>query len=138
MNDSRTRLAILWSAFFVLNLALATYFYFSQGIEADNYKKLLAELNTSYAPYLGAILLFFWTRRDAPRPSAPGKEPNRKLAFHLAFAFSLLWNLLIFLLLARLFLSGTIEDSLERMADFRGIFSWLVAGSTGFYFGTNR
>jgi len=136
MSAARQRLAILWISFLLADLAIATYLHLNEWMEADNYKKLLSELNASYAPYLGIILVFFWTRRSNADNKMQAKQRDLKTAFRLAMVCSLAWNLLIFVLLLRhLFGYGAVEESLERISDFRAAFSWLVAGSTAFFFG---
>jgi len=137
MSKARERLTVLWIAFFILNLTAAAYLYLGREIEMKDLKDLLTELNTAYAPYVGAFLTFYWTRRRASSTGSTSRE--QKFALALALGFASVWNLLISGLLLRLiFHAGTFESSLELMAFLRGIFTWFVAGSTGFFFGVGR
>lgn len=137
MNQARARLTILWVAFFLLDLAIGLYLYLDGWIGIENFKALLTELNTSYAPYVGAILAFYWAGKQAAKTE--GVTRQQKIAFILAFVCALMWNLFLSVLLLRLVLrSGKIEDTVELMAFLRGIFTWLVAGSTGFFFGAGK
>jgi hypothetical protein len=139
MSAARQRLAILWISFLFADLTIGTYLHLIDWMEADNYKKLLSELNASYAPYLGIMLVFFWTKRKSSGSKVDAKERDLKIAFRLAFVSSLAWNLLIFVLLIRhLFGYSAVEQSLEWISDFRAAFSWLVAGSTAFFFGCGQ
>ena len=137
MTKARERLVLLWIAFFILNLATSLYLLLSQEIEGDNFKILLTELNTAYAPYVGAILAFYWAHQKAPR--AENMSRKQKLAAILALGFALVWNLLMSTFLLGLVVHvGNIQDSLDLMAFLRGIFTWFAAGSTGFFFGVGR
>ena len=122
--EARTRLLLVWAGFFLLNLALVLYFYFDGWIEGDNFKAALQQLNASYAPYLGAILLYYFGSAQSPQPAGGG------LPLHLALAGSVLWNglLLIFLLFL------PIEEAIAYIKDVGGLFAWLVAGAIGYYF----
>lgn len=131
-DNARLALMLLWILFFVANLSVILYLYLAREIEADNMRFAFKAISDLYAPYVGAITMFYWgARGSAHSPAAkPASAP-----FFLALLVSGLWNLLVFVLMFRLLLgSGTIEDSVEQIAAIGGSLSWLVAGGVGYYF----
>jgi len=129
---ARKVLIITWFGFFIFNLAIIFFLYLGKWIAKDNFKAALQQLNTCYAPYIGAITLFYWASARKKSQRTGGQVGT---AFTLAWICSLLWNgMLLVFLLPLLFQSGTVEESIENIRDFSPIFSWLVAGAIGFYF----
>ncbi len=121
---ARKALLVIWLSFFVLNLAVVLFLYFDAWIEGDNFKVAMQQLNASYAPYLGVILLYYWGSAG----SAPSVRTGVPLG--LALVCSVLWNaLLLVFLLAR-----PIEEAVDNIKDVGVWFSWLVAGAIGYYF----
>ncbi|MCI0550941.1 MAG: hypothetical protein L0287_08295 [Anaerolineae bacterium] len=123
-TTARRVLLFTWLGFFVLNLSVVLVFFLARWIEDDNFKAAVKQFNASYAPYLGAILLYYW--------GSAGKTStvNTGLPLQLALICSALWNILITMLLLML----PIEEALENITEVGGYFSWLVAGAIGYYF----
>ncbi|MBI2422880.1 MAG: hypothetical protein HYV27_08620 [Candidatus Hydrogenedentes bacterium] len=122
---ARVVLLALWGAFFVFNLGVLLLFFAWHWIELDTLKSSLYELNAVYAPYLGAMLLYVWgswQRAGTGKVSVP---------FWVAFAGSLLWNLMVVFLL--MFVDN-IPDAMDTIKDTGALFAWLVAGAIGYYF----
>lgn len=133
ISSSKDRIILfwLWFLFFIINVAILLYRHISNFIEGVDLWPAMKCLNTMYAPYLGAIILFYWG--NARRTSTP--RHGSKPAFYLAFLCSLIWNLMILIFLMPLvFLSGTIEDAIENINNMVPLFSWLVSGAIGYYF----
>lgn len=121
---ARRALLFTWLGFFVLHLVLVLSFYLAKWIEGDTFEDGLKQLNASYAPYLGAILLYYW--------SSAGKTStvSADLPLQLALICSVLWNILLTVFLVFL----PTDEALKKMSDVGGYFSWLVAGAIGYYF----
>jgi hypothetical protein len=130
-ETARRILVLGWFAAFFCNLAMLLYLYVDNWIEQENLKNALYQLNALYAPYLGAILAFYFTTRQKP----PESGAAAGMAFTLAAAGSLIWNFVILILVARVFfLLGRIEPALKDMLFFGSTLSWLIAPAIGFYF----
>ena len=131
---ARAVLAATWLGFFVLALGSILYLRLGNEIEADNVAAGMERINTLYAPFVGAILLFYWGARApaAPKPVAAGGR------FILALVVTALWNLMImsFLFAPVVLKRGAIEDALAGLGTAGGLFTWLVAGALGYYFAT--
>ncbi len=128
---ARRLLILVWFGFFLGTMSVVLYLYLVQAIERDNFIAALEQLNGLYAPYVGAITLFYWggAARKASTHSQAGT------AFALALLSSLIWNgLLFFFIVPLVFQSGFIEDSMANVTKVGGLLSWLVAGAIGYYF----
>ena len=130
-SGQRGVLLVLWFTFFVMHIAIALYLYFSNLIETADLMPALKTLNAVYAPYLGAITLFYWGSR---RRSIAGGDTS-SAPFYVALVCSIIWNAIVLVFLVPLvFLSGTLETSLDNIRNTGSIFSWLAAGAIGYYF----
>lgn len=128
---TRRLLLILWFTFFIVHLFIFIYLYTSKFIEGVDFWPAMKCLNTMYAPYLGAITLFYWGNVRRTNKLCY----NSKIAFFVAILCSLIWNSMIFIfLLPLVFLSGTIEDAIQNINNMVPLFSWLVSGAIGYYF----
>lgn len=130
-SGQRGVLLVLWFAFFVIHIFVALYLYLFDFIEAIDLTPALKGLNAAYAPYLGAITLFYWgAKKKSTAEASQSSGP-----FYVALLCSAVWNTVIlafFLPLA--FLSGTLETSLQNIRDTGSLLSWLVSGAIGYYF----
>ena len=128
----RKILAFVWFGFFVINGAIILFLRLQDWIGRDYFFSALKQWNVSYAPYIGAITLFYWS---SGKKKALGKSNKNKTAFYLALACSVIWNVLIFIFLMQpLTGSGFIEDAMKNIEDIVFMLSWLVAGAMGYYF----
>jgi hypothetical protein len=131
-STARRLLLIIWFLFFISNLSFILYLYFDKWIEKDNFHEALKQLNAIYAPYIGAISMFYWGITGKRKKNEVNKVG---IGFTLALLCSLLWNgVILFFILPLIFQTGTIEDSIENIQQIGGLFSWLVAGAIGYYF----
>ncbi len=121
---ARRALLFIWLGFFLLNLILVLFFYLVKWIEVDTFKEALKQLNASYSPYLGAILLYYWSS------AAKTAAVRAGLPLQLALVCSALWNILLTMFLSML----PLEEALQNITEVGGYFSWLVAGAIGYYF----
>jgi hypothetical protein len=130
-SGQRRILLALWFTFFVIHIAIALYLYLSDFIETDDLTPALRSLNAVYAPYLGAITLFYWGSRR--RNIAEGDLSSAP--FYVALLCSFIWNAVVLVfLLPLVFLSGTLETSLQNIRDTGSLLSWLASGAIGYYF----
>ncbi len=133
-TKARTVMALIWVVFFFANMLAVVYLYVDEWIGADNFQLSLSQLSSSYATYVGVVILFYFGSRkqiktDRRRAGAP---------FVLALAGSLLWNGIITLFIVQLlFQRGTIEDAIEQIEFISATLSWLVAPLVGYYFGVS-
>ena len=133
-SDSKDRkiLLIVWLLFFILNGVIILFIYFQEWIGQDNFLAAIKEWNSSYAPYIGAITLFYW---GCAKKKHALKTEETRTAFYIALICSLIWNgIVLIFLLPPLLGTGAIETSLENIKEIASLLSWLVAGSIGYYF----
>lgn len=127
----RRALLVLWLAFFVQNVLCALYLYLDDWIEADNFRALMTQLNSSYATYLGMMVTFYIA--SSKQKETPAKPITAMCV--VAFSSSVLWNLIISAFVIRLvLLRGSVEDSVEQISFFIPLLSWIVAPAIGLYF----
>ena len=132
-NFLRVTVLSVWLLFFILNTAIVFILYDWQWIHRNTFIDALKVINLAYAPYLGAILIFYWS-------NSKNKNPRSSIGVGmiLMIVTSLLWNISItFLLLPLLRGEALIQDQLESIDSIITIFSWLVSGAFGFYFARN-
>lgn len=121
--SARTVVAVIWTVFFLGNLAVALSLHLNHAIEDDNFEALTTQLNSSYVTYLAAILGFYVIAHDAK----PKKALNSG-SFAVAVVASLLWNGLLSAFVWPLaFGHGTVEDAVKYIGQFAPLFSWIVA-----------
>jgi len=133
-QSARQALVIGWFACFLTNLSILLSLYFGEWIYSDNFRSALTQLSSLYAPYLGAILAFYFSSRTPP--AAAGATAGTP--FVLAVLGSVIWNVTILILLAKVFfLWGTIEGATRDMLFFGSTLSWLIAPAIGYYFGNS-
>ena len=131
-SNARGILIAVWFGSLSISFLVILYLYLVQWIEKDSFLTAVKEINGIYAPYVGAISLFYWGSSRNQR-SEEMERPGRP--FVLALLFSLLWNGIIVLsIVLLLFGHGTIEDSITIIKDIGSLLSWLVAGLIGYYF----
>lgn len=131
-SKNRKVLLIVWFLFFILNGAIILFIFLQEWIERDNFLTALKQWNTSYAPYIGAITLFYW---GSAKKKQALKTDGTRTAFYIAFFCSLIWNgMVLIFLLPPLLGTGAIETSLENIKEIASLLSWLVAGAIGYYF----
>ena len=132
---ARLLLLAVWFGGFVINLGAIGWIYARGWVDPVNFKQAMHAVNDLYAPYLGAIALYYWGSRGSATLAADSAGRERVGAW-LALAVSSVWNVAGAAIVVPLIRGGTIEDALGTMHDVIGIFSWLVAGAIGFYFGS--
>ena len=132
IKKARTWLVVLWFGFLVVNLAIVFYLYLDQWIERDNFMASLEQLNAAYAPYVGAITLFYWGSRKKAKTT---RRNQAGMALYLTLFCSLLWNgIMLIFLTPPLLGTGAIEVAIENIQDVGAQLSWLVAGAVGYYY----
>lgn len=128
----RKLLLFVWFLFFILNGAIILFIYLQEWIERDNFLAAIKQWNTSYAPYIGIILLFYW---GSAKKKQALKTDETRTAFYIALICSLIWNgLVLVFLLSPLLGTGAIETALENIKEIASMLSWLAAGAIGYYF----
>lgn len=135
----RRILLVAWLATALLLVAYLFVLLYSDWIGSDTFLTAMKSLNTIYGPYLAVILAYFVTasRNDNTRS---GRLPDPQLAFWVAVIGTVAWNLVVVACMtAPLFGSESgIAEAVQSVTDLAGAFSWLVAGSIGYYFGSSR
>jgi len=136
--SKRTRSILLWIWFggFALALGALLFLYVRGWIHAASLRMGATQLNELYAPYLGAITLYYWGAKGTM--TANGSSSGSRGAA-LALTLSGCWNVLLLAFLVPPVLgTGAIEDALENLSGVVGGFSWLAAGAIGYYFGSPK
>lgn len=124
----------IWLAFFLMDISVFLVLFFQKYIEWVDLKPALEAVNGIFAPYLGAILLYFFNSKKDEQ--VKGESSTSGI---LAIVSSGIWNILIFIFLAPLlWLEGTVEDSLTIIQNLSNIFAWLIAGALGYYFAKDQ
>jgi hypothetical protein len=131
-SNARAALIAVWFGSMSISFLVILYLYMVHWIEKDSLLTAAKEISGIYAPYVGAITLFFWGSSNNSK-SDKLKRPGKPLV--LALLLSLFWNGIILFLIVPLTLGyGTIEDSIAIVKDIGSLLSWLVAGLIGYYF----
>ena len=126
----RTILLAIWFVAFGLSLGIVIFLGMDGRIGQDNYHSALTQLNSSYVPYLGVIIAFYFASNALEKDV---KHSN--VAAALALIASLIWNVVVLsLFVPLLYGHGTIEQSTRETEFVCGLISWLVAPAIGFYF----
>jgi hypothetical protein len=116
---------------FVFALSLPLYLAARHDVGWDNAFVAIDSLSGVYAPYIGAILAFYFASRTDGRRG----QRSRRQPFLLAFATSLAWNLLIIgAMVAVLTHLRGIEEATKDISTIGSKMSWLVAPAVGYFF----
>lgn len=128
----RKILLISWFFFFILNGGIIVFIHLNGWIQSDNFYMAIKQWNALYAPYIGAITLFYW---GSSRRSLRLKPDKTRIGFYIAIACSVLWNIsIVIFLLPPLFGTGGIENAMDNINEITFSLSCLVAVATGYYF----
>src|ERR1700728_1512365 len=113
MSAHSVRIALLtiWFVSLGLNLAIVLYLGLDHWIGQENFHEALTQLNSSYLPYVGVIVAFYFAHTPAPE----GTVNRNNVAAGLALVASVVWNLAILaLFVPLLFGRGFIEQSIRN------------------------
>ncbi len=140
MFNIRVVLMIIWLVGLVISLSVLFYIHAKNWIGAENFKMMIKQLNTLYAPFIGSILGFHWLHRS--KPSVVNEHAvdtsNAKLAGAIAVVFSLLWNGgVAAAMLILLFENGTVEGALEFFSTIQTVFLGAAGAALGYFFGAD-
>jgi hypothetical protein len=128
----RSWLTLLWSASFTGAILSWVYLKMIVGIGPETSGRLMEELTTQYAPYLGAVLAYHFAASAGQR----GKRNHASSSYYLAITMSSLWNfLLLSFMLRACFNPDFAPDASKSIRAFIPKLSWLVAPAIGFFFG---
>jgi hypothetical protein len=128
----RARLTVLWAGSFAVALLGTLYLRWWVGIGADNFTAAIELVSTQYAPYLGAVIGFYF----ATKAQTQTTSTNPVIPHRLALVMSSLWNITFVGLLARACLQlTTIEEALNDISTVIPKLAWIVAPSIGYFFG---
>jgi hypothetical protein len=131
---ARAALALLWIGGFLMGLGIVMYVYLRGWVERDSFLAAAKRVSDLYAPYVGVILLFYWsTRADTLQLTSA----RARTGVVLALLVSGLWNVLLLAFLTPLaFGNGSLTEAVDSASQLGGMLSWLVGGAIGFFFGT--
>src|SRR5206468_4119876 len=131
---ARAALALVWIAGFLMGLGIVVYVYLRGWVERDTFLTAAKRVSDLYAPYVGAILIFYWsTRAD----TLQFRSARARTGAMLALLVSVLWNVLLLVFLVPLaFGNGSLTEAMDSAGQIGGMLSWLVGGAIGFFFGT--
>ncbi len=132
MSRYRARFALLWVGCFLAAMAGALYLRWYVGIGPDSADKLFELILGQYAPYVGAVVTFYFAAK-ASAAKAPGSDA---MAYWLAMALSGLWNVVVVGFVLEACLNA--DRTVDAMNDIRLLapkLSWAVAPAIGYFFG---
>jgi hypothetical protein len=131
----RRALLAIWIACFALNIVIVVCLELKGWILEDNLRKALTQLNSSYVPYVGVIVAFYFARNA----TTEGARERNNAAAALAIVVSLVWNgVILAFFVPLLFGKGFIEQAIRNTEFASALISWLVAPVFGFYFAGAR
>ena len=128
-------LIYMWIAFLVINLLCFLLAYQKNFIGEESMSFGLKLLSKCYLPYLGVILGYFWTVNADKSIKTANNNPTGIIT---ALICSGIWNLLILFFSVPIVFKGDVEKAIKNIDLVSNSFSWLVAGSIGFYFGKDK
>ena len=129
LNFSRLMIFLIWAAAFIIILTFIFIKYaVMKHIEWEDFEKTLLALSDLYAPYLGAITVFYLTQNNK------NQSNHHSTAFIVGISVSLIWNLLL-LVFGLLFLFEQIFlNNFLKGINILGHLSWILAGLMGYYY----
>jgi hypothetical protein len=133
VNRSRkcASLAYLWAAGFVAAIAGVLYLRWRVPIGPESASKLMESVISQYAPYLGAVL-GYWFAGQAPKRHTESSI----VPFRLAIILSCLWNLVTLGSIYRACFDPKLtQDSMRDVATIVPKLAWVVAPAIGYFFG---
>jgi hypothetical protein len=137
IHKATLALTLLWGSCFAMALGELGVLFFAGAVTGPAVPKFLAEISSIYAPYLGAMLVYFFATK------AKKEKPPRlnRLAFQVALGASLLWNLVVLCLLFQVLgvLRGSRSDlnldkALSSARAAGACLSWIASPAIGFFF----
>ena len=136
--SARAVVAVIWTVFFLANLAVALSLHLSHAIGDDNFDALTTQLNSSYVTYLAAIVGFYLITYPAKPKNVANSSVANSGSFIVAVIASLLWNGVLSAFVWPLaFGHGTVEDAVKYIGHFAPLFSWVVAPIFTVFFAKN-
>jgi len=141
MRSKNTHLNLLglWLFFLIVHIGIVCYLLLIDWIGKESFIEALEILSGAYSPYIGAMLLFFWTKKRQEESVIEKKlEQAASVGYKVLIITSILWNLMIsFFLIPLVFGIAFIEEQLEILSTVSDVFAWLVAGAFGHFFAKN-
>jgi hypothetical protein len=127
-DQVRRLLLWIWCSSFVLLLVIFSTLLLIEYIEGDIYRAALKETNALYAPFVGVMLTYYFSRSESGQ-----QRENTTTAAGIGVFSTLLFNALALSYVAPLLFGiGTVDAALEMMR--ANVLSWFVAPALGFYF----
>lgn len=148
MNE-RMCLFWIWFAGFTLCILQVVVLYFKGALGLDDLEPVITPLTGIFAPYLTAILAFWFTapgggtpRRGAAAESGAGAgaapPAEGRNAFRVAAWCSLFYNAILVLLFSSVFFrdgEDLVKDTVTLMVKLATLFTFLVGPIMGYFFG---
>jgi hypothetical protein len=118
----------IWCSSFVLLLLIFSTLLFIEYIEDDVYRVALKETNALYAPFVGVMLTYYFSRSQSGQ-----QKKEAATAAGIGVFSTLLFNALTLSYVAPLLFGiGTVDAAVDMMRI--NALSWFVAPALGFYF----
>lgn len=128
LTKARGILASTFLSGLLIQAVAVIYVYLNNGVKPDTLKALLIKLLTVYSVHLAIILGGIFGQQGRNKPTG--------LAFKIALAVSVIWNLLLVWRSVKFGLSA--EDSAKELIEYLGDISsasaFLVAGALTYFF----
>ena len=131
-NRYRSSLALLWVVCFALSLMESLYLRWIVGIGSSVTSKLFELVISQYAPFMGAMLGFYFAAQTTAQP----ETKKQAIPYRLAMTMSGLWNLVMVGFVTEACIdSGRTEDAINDVRAIIPKLAWVVAPALGFFFG---
>lgn len=130
---TRLKLFLLWFSGYAVCFSLVVTFFLMGYSVFERFGSNLTTLTGVYAPYLTAIIGFWYAMRSDGKRVAGSKQ-----AYQIAVAVSIFFNVVMVGLLCSVFFregAGVIEATLQTMVEIGTLLAFLVGPMIGFFFG---
>jgi hypothetical protein len=131
-NRHRASLTVLWTGSFAFTLIAALYLRWIVGTGPGASGKLFELILGQYAPYVGAVIGFYFSSHASGRP----ESKVQTIPYRLAMGVSGLWNLVMVGFVLQICIDS--DRAVEAMTDLQSVIpklAWLVAPVMGIFFG---
>ena len=132
IDRHRAALTAIWLTCFAASLTVPVFFRLTDRIRTDTAFAALESISALYAPYVGAVTAFHFSKR---KPSKEKASDERSTALFVSILASILWNLVVWGLVGMMVYSDeSFSDALTHASRVATQMSWLLAPVMGFYF----
>ena len=128
--NQRISLLLIWLTSFTACIIMIFLLFYLGWIAGDTLKYALTRVSAIYSPFLGTMLLFFWTLNQSKQNLKATKTP-----FLLAVITSVIWNSILISLLSSIWFGDlALKEAIDLASSITEVLNWIVSGAVGYYF----